>query len=49
VRTHKTIGTLAWLFHAQSTGILARPLDQLLHYPVPHRPIEGFDKHVRFF
>ncbi|KAJ3510240.1 hypothetical protein NLJ89_g4795 [Agrocybe chaxingu] len=46
VKTGKTIGTLAWLFHVQSTGILARPLDQLLHYPVPKRPIEGFSHHT---
>ena len=42
----KTIGTLAWLFHVQSTGVLSRPLDQLLHYPVPKRPIEAFHNHV---
>ncbi|KAF8888696.1 hypothetical protein CPB84DRAFT_1749431 [Gymnopilus junonius] len=46
VRQAKTIGTLAWLFHVQSTGIFSRPLDQLMHYPVPKRPIEGFDQHV---
>ena len=46
VRTHKTIGTLAWLYHAQSTGILVRPVDQLLHYPVPKRVIDGFVNHV---
>ncbi|KAF9480753.1 hypothetical protein BDN70DRAFT_856332 [Pholiota conissans] len=45
VRTQKTIGTLAWLFHVQSTGVLTRPLDQLLHYPVPKRIIEGFSNH----
>ena len=46
-RNGKTIGTLAWVFHVQSTGILSRPLDQLLHYPVPKKPIENFSLHVR--
>ncbi|KIJ92959.1 hypothetical protein K443DRAFT_684887 [Laccaria amethystina LaAM-08-1] len=44
-RNGKTIGTLAWVFHVQSTGILSRPLDQLLHYPVPKKPIENFSLH----
>lgn len=44
--TSKTIGSLAWLFHVQHTGVLSRPLDQLLHYPIPKRPIEGFAAHV---
>ena len=43
----KTIGTLACVFHVQSTGSLSRPLDQLLHYPVPKTPIENFSLHVR--
>lgn len=46
VRTHKTIGTLAWLYHVQATGVLVRPVNQLLHYPVPKRIIEGFSNHV---
>ncbi|KAF9263292.1 hypothetical protein L218DRAFT_340370 [Marasmius fiardii PR-910] len=41
----KTIGTLQWLFHVQSTGVLSRPLDQLLHYPFPSKPIENFTSH----
>ncbi|TFK35317.1 hypothetical protein BDQ12DRAFT_714751 [Crucibulum laeve] len=45
LRAHKMIGTLAWLYNAQSTGILTSPLDQLLHYPVPKRSIEGFAGH----
>ncbi|TFK17473.1 hypothetical protein FA15DRAFT_761050 [Coprinopsis marcescibilis] len=42
---HRTIGTLAWLYHVQSTGVVTRPLDQLLHYPIPKRRIEGFNAH----
>ncbi|KAG7098722.1 hypothetical protein E1B28_000635 [Marasmius oreades] len=45
VKTGKTIGTLQWLFHVQSTGVLTRPLDQLLHYPYPSKPIENFTSH----
>ncbi|KAF8647813.1 hypothetical protein AX16_006533 [Volvariella volvacea WC 439] len=45
VRQAKTIGTLAWLFHVQGTGVLTRPMDQLLHYPIPKRPIDGFIDH----
>ena len=37
------------MFHVQSTGILSRPMDQLLHYPVPKKPIENFHLHVRSF
>ena len=47
VRERKTIGTLAWLFQVQKTGIMLRPTDQILHYPVRKLQIEGFDKHVR--
>ncbi|PPQ92154.1 hypothetical protein CVT25_008779 [Psilocybe cyanescens] len=46
VRTHKLIGTLAWLFHVQACGVLSHPMNQLLHYPVPKRRIEGFYHHV---
>ncbi|KAF8625140.1 hypothetical protein AX17_006918 [Amanita inopinata Kibby_2008] len=45
VRENKTIGTLGWLFYVQATGIVSRPMDQLLHYPVPKNPIEGFMGH----
>ena len=47
VEEKKTIGTLAWLFHVQKTGVMVRPTDQILHYPVRKNKIEGFDKHVR--
>ncbi|KAL0579150.1 regulator of Ty1 Transposition [Marasmius crinis-equi] len=45
VRARKTVGTLQWLFHVQLTGVLSRPLDQLLHYPHPSKPIENFTDH----
>ncbi|KAF8987641.1 hypothetical protein BDQ17DRAFT_1435488 [Cyathus striatus] len=41
----KIIGTLAWLFHVQASGVFTSPLDQLLHYPVPRREIPGFKGH----
>ncbi|KAF9037073.1 hypothetical protein BJ165DRAFT_1375475 [Panaeolus papilionaceus] len=42
----KIIGTLAWLFQVQSSGIMSNPPDQLLHYPIPQRIIEGISNHV---
>ncbi|KII83923.1 hypothetical protein PLICRDRAFT_95612 [Plicaturopsis crispa FD-325 SS-3] len=45
VKAKKTIGTLTWLFHVESTGIISSPTDQLLHYPIPKRPIENFSHH----
>ncbi|RPD54429.1 hypothetical protein L226DRAFT_493972 [Lentinus tigrinus ALCF2SS1-7] len=42
----KTIGTLAWLWYVRASGTLTRPADQLLHYPIPDHPAEGFDKEV---
>ncbi|KAG6888376.1 hypothetical protein C0995_008814 [Termitomyces sp. Mi166 len=45
VRQNKTIGTLPWVFHVHSTGTLSPPMDQLLWYPIPKRPIEGFSGH----
>ncbi|KAI0318294.1 hypothetical protein OF83DRAFT_1116811 [Amylostereum chailletii] len=42
VRARKLVGTLTWLFHVQSTGAITPPTDQLVHYPVPRKPIEGF-------
>ena len=42
----KTIGTLAWLWYVRATGTLSRPADQLLHYPIPDTPADGFDKEV---
>ncbi|KAG6853738.1 hypothetical protein C0991_001873 [Blastosporella zonata] len=45
VRHVKTIGTLPWVFHVHATGTLSAPMDQLLWYPIPRRPIEGFSGH----
>ncbi|PSS00871.1 hypothetical protein PHLCEN_2v4098 [Hermanssonia centrifuga] len=45
-RLNKTIGTLPWFWYVRSTGVLSRPTDQLLHYPVPKTHVEGFDHHV---
>ncbi|TCD65714.1 hypothetical protein EIP91_002290 [Steccherinum ochraceum] len=44
-RANKTIGTPAWLWFVRSTGKKSRPTDQLLHYPIPSRSIEGFSAH----
>lgn len=48
-RLHKTIGTMAWLYHVESSGQTPRPVDQLLHYPVPRTPINNFGMHVCVF
>jgi hypothetical protein len=47
VSGRKLIGSLTWLFHVQSTGTIGTPTAQLLHYPIPKKPIEGFSAHVR--
>lgn len=49
VRDNKTIGTLGWVFYVHATGVVSRPMDQLLHYPIPRKPIEKFSSHVRFY
>lgn len=41
-----TIGTLAWLWYVRASGTLTRPADQLLHYPIPDKPAEGFTNEV---
>ncbi|EJD53515.1 hypothetical protein AURDEDRAFT_156754 [Auricularia subglabra TFB-10046 SS5] len=38
----KVIGTLPWVFHVDQTERYCAPTDQLLHFPVPSWPIEGF-------
>ncbi|KAF9499450.1 hypothetical protein BDN71DRAFT_1442113 [Pleurotus eryngii] len=43
--SHKIIGSLSWLFHVHSSTILSPPTDQLLHYPLPRRGIDGFSAH----
>ncbi|KAI0056886.1 hypothetical protein BV25DRAFT_1813329 [Artomyces pyxidatus] len=41
----KLIGSLTWVFHVESTGSISPPSHQLLHYPIPKRPLEGFADH----
>lgn len=45
VSGRKLIGSLTWLFHVESTGTIGTPTAQLLHYPIPKKPIEGFSTH----
>ncbi|KAF8268967.1 hypothetical protein EI94DRAFT_1726344 [Lactarius quietus] len=45
VNGRKLIGSLTWLFHVESTGTIGAPTAQLLHYPIPKKPIEGFSAH----
>ncbi|KAL4242530.1 hypothetical protein ABKN59_011898 [Abortiporus biennis] len=45
-KLQKIIGTLPWLWYVRSTGVMTRPEDQLLHYPIPRKPVEGFPNHV---
>ena len=47
VNGRKLIGSLTWLFYVESTGTIGTPTAQLLHYPIPKKPIEGFSAHVR--
>lgn len=44
VKMGKTIGTLLWFFHIIKIGRLTSPLDELLNYPVPREPVEGFSE-----
>ncbi|KZT63813.1 hypothetical protein DAEQUDRAFT_770249 [Daedalea quercina L-15889] len=44
-RENKTIGTLSWLWYCRATGSISHPTDQLVHYPIPKKPVEGFSKH----
>ncbi|KAI9437338.1 hypothetical protein H4582DRAFT_2077772 [Lactarius indigo] len=45
VSGRKLIGSLTWLFYVESTGTIGTPTAQLLHYPIPKKPIEGFSTH----
>ncbi|KAI0029197.1 hypothetical protein K488DRAFT_56969 [Vararia minispora EC-137] len=45
VRDNKLVGSLAWLFHVHGIGAITAPTDQLLHFPIPRKPIENFDQH----
>ncbi|KAK7677912.1 hypothetical protein QCA50_019102 [Cerrena zonata] len=44
-RLKKMIGSLSWLRYVRLTGKISRPTDQLLHYPIPKRTVEGFSNH----
>jgi mediator of DNA damage checkpoint protein 1 len=46
VKTGKLVGTVAWLMHVQTTGVFTIPMEQLLHYPVPKKPIPAFTEEV---
>jgi len=39
LKLHKTIGTLAWLFHVEYSGSLISPTKHLLHFPVRSQKI----------
>ncbi|KAJ7096238.1 hypothetical protein C8R44DRAFT_683728 [Mycena epipterygia] len=41
----KIVGTLNWLFYVHATGVLASPMDQLIHYPTRQAPIQDFSRH----
>ncbi|TFY62070.1 hypothetical protein EVG20_g6835 [Dentipellis fragilis] len=45
VKGHKLVGTLTWLFHVETIGTVSAPTAQLLHYPIPKKPIDGFSSH----
>ncbi|KAA1476350.1 hypothetical protein DENSPDRAFT_807059 [Dentipellis sp. KUC8613] len=45
VKGHKLVGTLTWLFHVETIGTVSAPTAQLLHYPIPKKPIDGFASH----
>lgn len=44
VRDRKLVGSLTWLFHVQNTGAMTAPTDQLVHFPIPRKKLEGFEK-----
>ncbi|KAJ8468323.1 hypothetical protein ONZ45_g17284 [Pleurotus djamor] len=46
LKADKLIGSLSWLFHVHTGSTLSASTDQLLHYPIPRRGIEGFTSHV---
>ncbi|KAL4933927.1 BRCT domain-containing protein [Aspergillus undulatus] len=42
-RLNKDVGNLAWLYHLMTYNTWTSPYRRLLHYPVPHTPIPGFE------
>lgn len=39
----KDIGSLGWLYHLINTNRYTSPLRKLLHFPIPRKPLAGFD------
>jgi len=48
LQLHKTIGTLAWLFHVEYSGSFVSPTKHLLHFPVRPQKIPDLVGKVRF-
>ena len=48
LQLHKTIGTLAWLFHVEYSGSFVSPTKHLLHFPVRSHKIPELVGKVRF-
>ena len=48
LQLHKTIGTLAWLFHVEYSGSFVSPTKHLLHFPVRPQKIPELVGKVRF-
>ena len=47
LQLHKTIGTLAWLFHVEYSGSFVSPTKHLLHFPVRSQKIPDLVGKVR--
>jgi len=47
LQLHKTIGTLAWLFHVEYSGSFVSPAKHLLHFPVRSQKIPDLVGKVR--
>ena len=43
-RAKKVVGNLAWLYHVLNRNKWSSPRSKLLHYPVPSKPLPGFEK-----
>lgn len=42
----KDIGNITWLCHLISKNKWSSPLRRMLHFPIPKKPLPGFDKYV---
>lgn len=40
----KDVGNLTWLYYLINNNIWTSPTHRLLHYPIPRKPIPGFEK-----